>query len=172
MGLTSFDMCDIFIHIYLIHIYSRKDCHNLNNHLKSNEYQFKIGEVYLMKFDGTDSEQSGWRPGLIFQNNTGNCYSPNTIALPLTSSIKKLGQPTHVFIPGEQNGLYKDSIVLCENPQRISKNKIGAYITTLSDDIMGLVASASLLATSAIAYISIESLIAIRERAVELNSAA
>lgn len=48
----------------------------------------KIGEVYLMNFGGTESEQSGWRPGLIFQNNIGNEYSPNVIALPLTTSLK------------------------------------------------------------------------------------
>lgn len=49
----------------------------------------QIGEVYLMKFSGSGSEQVGWRPGLVFQNNVGNSFSPNIIALPLTSSIKK-----------------------------------------------------------------------------------
>ena len=39
-----------------------------------------IGDVYLMKFDGTGSEQSGWRPGVVFQNNVGNSHSPNIIA--------------------------------------------------------------------------------------------
>ena len=29
----------------------------------------QIGEVYLMKFGGSGSEQSGWRPGVVFQNN-------------------------------------------------------------------------------------------------------
>ena len=29
----------------------------------------QIGEVYLMKFEGENNEQSGWRPGLVFQNN-------------------------------------------------------------------------------------------------------
>lgn len=55
----------------------------------------QIGEVYLMKFSGSGSEQVGWRPGLVFQNNVGNSHSPNVIALPLTSSIKKTSQPTH-----------------------------------------------------------------------------
>ena len=58
----------------------------------------QIGEVYLMKFSGSGSEQVGWRPGLVFQNNVGNSHSPNVIALPLTSSIKKTSQPTHVFV--------------------------------------------------------------------------
>lgn len=51
----------------------------------------RIGDVYLMRFAGDASEQTGWRPGLVFQNNIGNVHSPNIIALPLTSSIKKIG---------------------------------------------------------------------------------
>ena len=30
-----------------------------------------IGDVYLMKFEGSGNEQSGWRPGVVFQNNVG-----------------------------------------------------------------------------------------------------
>ena len=73
--------------------------------------QYRIGEVYLMKFDGTGNEQQGWRPGVVFQNNTGNQFSPNIIALPMTNSIKKKEQPTHVIIPAEV-GLNRDSMVL------------------------------------------------------------
>lgn len=81
----------------------------------------QIGEVYLMKFGGSGSEQSGWRPGVVFQNNMGNAYSPNIIALPLTSSLKKTNQPTHVIIKAADSGLRRDSMVLCENPERMSK---------------------------------------------------
>lgn len=52
----------------------------------------QIGDVYLMRFGGCGNEQKGWRPGLVFQNNLGNQYSPNIIALPLTSAIKKSNQ--------------------------------------------------------------------------------
>ena len=55
----------------------------------------QIGEVYYMRFGGTGSEQEGFRPGLVFQNNMGNAHSPNIIALPMTSVMKKLGHPTH-----------------------------------------------------------------------------
>lgn len=91
----------------------------------------QIGEVYLMKFGGSGSEQSGWRPGVVFQNNMGNAYSPNIIALPLTSSLKKTNQPTHVIIKAADSGLRRDSMVLCENPERMSKERLGQYITTL-----------------------------------------
>lgn len=132
--------------------------------------QPKIGEIYLMYFSGSGSEQSGWRPGLVFQNNVGNSYSPNIIALPLTSSLKKLGQPTHVLIPSQGTGLRKDSMVLCENPERMSKDKIGQYITTLSEKYMSKVAAANLLATSAIAFIDPDILLALWQKANSLNA--
>lgn len=130
----------------------------------------QIGEIYLMKFGGEGSEQSGLRPGLVFQNNTGNLYSPNIIALPITSSLKKSNQPTHVILYADDTGLKRDSMVLCENPERLSKSKIGRYITRLSDDYMRQVAEASLLATSAISFLDIDLLRSAWEKAVELNS--
>lgn len=131
--------------------------------------EFNIGEVYLMNFSGSGSEQHGWRPGLVFQNNLGNTYSPNLIALPLTSSIKKSSQLTHVIIHSNGSGLQKDSIVLCENPERISKERVGRYITTLNHFQMRRVASAYLLATSAISYIEPDLLLTLWQKAVTLN---
>lgn len=130
----------------------------------------KIGDVYKMRFSGVGSEQKGWRPGLVFQNNTGNKYSPNVIALPLTSVMKKVNQPTHVMIPAEGTGLARTSIVLCENPECMSKEKIGHYITTLSEEYMEQVAIAYLLASSAISFIDPNVLIGIWEMACTLNS--
>lgn len=130
----------------------------------------KIGDIYLMKFDGNGSEQTGWRPGLVFQNNVGNQYSPNIIALPLTGAIKKISQPTHVYVSAHDTGLRKDSVVLCENPQRMSKEKVGNYLTTLPDSYMKQVAKANLLASSAISYLDPDSLIETWMRAVALNT--
>jgi mRNA interferase MazF len=89
--------------------------------------QIRIGEIYMMEFTGTGCEQTGWRPGVVFQNNIGNTFSPNIIVLPLTTAIKKCSQPTHVLISSKDSGIRKDSIVLCENPQRMSKSRIGNY---------------------------------------------
>ncbi len=132
----------------------------------------KIGEIYLMKFSGEGCEQQGWRPGLVFQNNVGNSHSPNIIALPLTTAIKKMGQPTHVFLSADDTGLKYNSIVLCENPQRMSKDNIGVYLTTISEDEMSKVAEGSLLATSAIAYINPNLLLSIWQKAKDLNRVA
>lgn len=130
----------------------------------------QIGDIYLMRFSGSGNEQKGWRPGLVFQNNIGNQHSPNIIALPLTTSIKKSNLPTHVFIPSEGTGLIKDSMVLCENPERMSKDKLGNYITTLSNEYMSKIAVANLLASSAISYIDPDILLTVWQKALMLNA--
>lgn len=129
----------------------------------------KIGDVYLINFEGSGSEQRGWRPGVVFQNNLGNQYSPNIIVLPLTSSLKKSSQPTHVVISAEGTGLLKDSMVLCENPVCISKEKMGSYLTTLSTEYMVKIATANLLASSAISFINPDFLLSIWQKANALN---
>lgn len=131
-----------------------------------------IGDIYLMKFDGTGNEQCGWRPGVVFQNNVGNTHSPNIIALPLTSAVKRNYQPTHVKIYAENTGLHKDSYVLCENPERMSKEKLGRFITRLSDEYMRQIATANILATAAISFLTEEELVAAHKMSLRLNKIA
>ncbi len=138
--------------------------------MKSTEKLPTIGDVYFMRFGGSGSEQNGWRPGLVFQNNLGNAFSPNIIALPLTSSLKKAGQPTHVVLPAAETGLPKDSMVLCENPERMSKDRLGRYITSLPREYMKQVAIANLLASSSIAYLEPELLLNVWRQACTLNA--
>lgn len=145
-------------------------CEGKVNLVKNANNDYKIGDVYLMKFDGCGSEQCGLRPGLVFQNNVGNHYSPNIIALPFTTAIKKANQPTHVFVPCEGTGLRMDSMVLCENPERMSKERIGRYLTTLSDEYMAKIAEANLLASSAISFIDPARLMEIQKKAISLNA--
>ncbi len=128
-----------------------------------------IGDVYLMRFDGHESEQAGWRPGVVFQNNVGNSYSPNIIALPLTSSIKKQSQPTHVLVFASDTGLQRDSMVLCENPEKMSKVRVGRYLTSLPAEYMKKIAVASLLATAAISYLNEGDLLDTWREAIKLN---
>ena len=136
------------------------------------ERQPQIGDIYLMHFGGSGNAQRGWRPGLVFQNNLGNLHSPNIIALPLTSSIKKSNQPTHVVIPAEGTGLAKDSMVLCENPERMSKDRLGNYLTTIPAQYMSKVAIANLLASSAISFIDPDVLLSVWQKALALNATA
>ncbi len=139
--------------------------------LQNNSRQIQIGDVFLMKFNGQGNEQKGWRPGVVFQNNLGNTFSPNLIVLPLTSSLKKQNQPTHVVIPAADNtGLKKDSMVLCENPERMSKERLGSYLTTLPKEYMAQIAIANLLATSAIAFIEPDTLLGVWQKSLVLNA--
>ena len=130
----------------------------------------KFGEVYFMQFTGEGSEQRGWRPGMVFSNNVGNQHSPNIIALPFTTSLKKLGQPTHVVIPKEVLGLAKDSLVLCENPERMSKDRIGDYLGEVPQPYLSEVAVAGNLASSSVAFLDYDGLISMWERALKLNN--
>lgn len=132
--------------------------------------QPRIGDIYLMRFSGSGSEQSGWRPGLVFQNNLGNEYSPNIIALPLTSQLKKVNQPTHVVLPAAETGLRRDSMVLCENPERMSKDRLGNYVTTLSEEFMAKIAAGNILASSAISFIDPDVLLTLWQKAASLNA--
>lgn len=81
------------------------------------------GEIYFAQLpQGETSEQSGKRPVLIIQNNTGNKHSPTLIVAPLTSSTTKAKLPTHVAIRG--CGLRYPSVVLCEQVVTISKSRL------------------------------------------------
>lgn len=133
--------------------------------------QPKIGDIFYVHLDGVDSEQRGRRPCLILQNNRGNIYSPNLIVLPITSSIKRLDLPTHVFISKKDSGLACNSIVLCENPISVSKKKLGNYVTTLSNYYMQKIAEAHLIATAVIAFADPSQLEEIRKKARKLNVA-
>ncbi len=136
---------------------------------RNNRYP-RIGEVYMVEFDGTGSVQRGVRPALVFQNNMGNRFSPNVVVLPITSANKKVSQPPHVLVDAKESGLKLNSMVLCENPQCISKEQLGSYMTTLPEKYMKEIAAASLLATSAISYLDISMLVALIEKATKLNA--
>lgn len=134
--------------------------------------KLRIGDVVNVKFEGVGSEQQGERPALVFQNNVGNNHSPNIVVLPMTSVRKKVNQPTHVFVP-KSEGLKLDSMVLCENPQCVSKERVGDYVTTLSRKYMAKVAEASILASSVISFINNpDVLLSLWKRAVVLNNVA
>ena len=105
------------------------------------------------------SEQKGVRPGIIFQNDIGNDRSPNVIALPLTTRIKNLTQPTHVLLPAEKYNLLADSLVLCENPQRMSKSRLLKYLGALEEEDIKSIAIGNILSSSAIALLSEEELL-------------
>ena len=87
------------------------------------------GEIYLVDLNNhTGSEQTGIRPAIIVQNETGNLNSPTTIVCPLTSQ-KKPSMITHVALSPKDCGIIKDSIVLCEQicviDKKLVRKKLG-----------------------------------------------
>lgn len=70
------------------------------------------------------SEQAGFRPVVVVQNDVGNRYSPTVVVAPLTSNIRKNILPTHVHV-GRESGV-RPSLVLLEQLRTVDKcNKIG-----------------------------------------------
>ena len=99
-----------------------------------NKTTFKRGDMFYADMpQGVGSEQSGYRPVIILQNDVGNKHSTTTIVAPLTSvSHAKAKLPTH-FIMKAENGLEKPSIVLLEQIHTIDKRRLQRYIGKASD---------------------------------------
>lgn len=91
---------------------------------------------------GIGSEQKGYRPVLIIQNNVGNKYSPTVIVASITSKVGvKAKLPTHYFVNTE-SGLEAPSVVLLEQIRTIDKKRLDLYIGHLSDKHMEQINSA------------------------------
>lgn len=88
--------------------------------IKYNKY-----DVIFAEFpERNGSIQSGYRPGIVIQNDIGNKYSPTLIALPLTKKLKNMEQATHLLIEkNSDNGLSVDSMLLAEQVATIDKSK-------------------------------------------------
>lgn len=81
------------------------------------------------------SEQGGYRPILIVQNNVGNKYSPTIIAAILTTRKTKANLPTHIWINSEC-GLPRDSMVECEQIRTLDKKRLRNYQGEVSAEVM------------------------------------
>ena len=93
------------------------------------------GEVYYADLSPViGSEQGGYRPVLVVQNNKGNKYSTTVIVAPVSSKIMKNPLPTHVLI--ELDGLQKKSVVLLEHLRPIDKKRIKEREGKVSDVLM------------------------------------
>ena len=80
------------------------------------------GEIYYADLSPViGSEQGGYRPVVILQNNKGNKYSTTVIVAPISSRLTKNALPTHVFI--EPHFLEKKSVILLLADQLESKRE-------------------------------------------------
>ena len=95
----------------------------------------KRGQIYYADMSPViGSEQGGFRPVLIIQNDIGNKHSPTTIVAPISSRLCKTQIPTHI-----ECKLLKDSIILCEQIKCIDKQRLRNHICTLDEETMARV---------------------------------
>ena len=93
------------------------------------------GEIYYADLSPViGSEQGGYRPVLILQNNKGNKYSTTVIVAPISSRMTKNDLPTHVII--EPIFLEKKSVILLEQIRTIDKKRVDERLGCLSSDTM------------------------------------
>lgn len=103
----------------------------------------KRGDVFFADLSPVvGSEQGGFRPVLIIQNDIGNRFSPTVIVAAITAQIQKAKLPTHVEIDAETYGLDRDSVILLEQIRTIDKQRLTDKITHLDDELMGRVTEA------------------------------
>ena len=90
--------------------------------------QIHRGDIYFADLGQTEgSEQRGYRPVIVIQNDIGNQFSPTVIVAPLTGRYKKMTMPTHVLL-GKSYGLTEDSIALLEQIRTIDRNRLRRFI--------------------------------------------
>mgnify|MGYP006364991823 CR=1 FL=1 len=97
----------------------------------------KRGEVYYADLSPVvGSEQGGFRPVLILQNDIGNKYSPTVIVSAITSQLNKAKMPTHIELSATEYNLPKDSVALLEQIRTLDKQRLKEKVTTLSPSKM------------------------------------
>ena len=91
------------------------------------------GDLYYANLGrGIGSEQEGYRPVVIIQNNIGNRHSPTVIIAAISSKVGiKPKLPTHYFVNAE-DGLELPSIILLEQLRTVDKRRLDKYIGHLS----------------------------------------
>lgn len=96
------------------------------------ERKIQRGDIYHANLNPVmGSEQGGFRPVLIIQNNRGNHYSPTVIVAAMSKKIaEKADLPTHYKVK-EYVGLKEESLVLLEQIRTIDKRRLIHYIGRL-----------------------------------------
>lgn len=93
------------------------------------------GEIYYADLSPVvGSEQGGYRPVLVLQNNKGNKFSTTIIVAPISSKMTKNPLPTHVMV--ENKYLEKKSLVLLEQIRTIDKQRVKEKVGEVDEKIM------------------------------------
>ena len=94
------------------------------------------GDMYYADLGrGIGSEQEGYRPVLIIQNDTGNKHSPTVICAAITSKMNKAKLPTHVELSARQCDMVRDSVILLEQLRTIDKQRLREKICHIDENL-------------------------------------
>lgn len=101
------------------------------------------GSIFYADLDPiVGSEQKGYRPVLILQNDIGNKFSPTTMIAPITTKeYNGTKQPTHVTVE-VLDKIRPNSIILLEQIRTIDKSRLKGYVCDISTNDMKLVEEA------------------------------
>lgn len=98
--------------------------------------EIKRGQIYYADLSPVvGSEQGGYRPVLIIQNDMGNKYSPTVIVAVITSRYTKANLPTHIWLNAEC-GLPRESMVECEQVRTLDKKRLKDFMGQVSAEVM------------------------------------
>lgn len=97
--------------------------------------EIRRGDVLMLNLPPSNgSKQSGRRPAVVVQNDTGNHFAPTTIVIPGTSANKRNNLPTHVrFGANPRRGIDLDTTFMAEQVQVIDKSEILEKLGRLTD---------------------------------------
>lgn len=87
------------------------------------------GDVYLIKFKEPDKK----RPALILTRTEAISNLSAVTVIPITSTIREIRSQ---ILLDENDGMEKECVINVDNIQTISKQKIGSYVTNLSEERM------------------------------------
>jgi len=100
------------------------------------------GEIYFADLEhGVGSEQMGYRPVLIIQNDTGNKHSPTVIVAAISSARKKDYLPTHIQL-SEESGVEEGSMVMLEQLRTLDKRRLDKFVGRVDTATMNLIDNA------------------------------
>ena len=99
--------------------------------------EIKRGQVWYADLSPVvGSEQGGFRPVLMLQNDVGNKYAPTVIVAIITSRNTKAKIPTHYWLDKGQGGLVCDSMVELEQIRTLDKKRLKQFMGTVDQKQM------------------------------------
>jgi mRNA interferase MazF len=95
------------------------------------------GEVWFAHLDPVrGSEQAGTRPVLIFQDDRFNRTGTTTVAIPLTTSLRRVNLPFCLLMAAGEGGLPADSVLLCNQLRVVDESRLSRRLGQVSEQVM------------------------------------